>query len=216
MSNLTEKIKELFPQIAADEDLLSEFDNSIVEKHFKKSTIIVDYGDNIKFVPLVLDGVLKVVRENDDEKEVLLYFLTGGNTCAASFSCCMIKKRSEIKVIADTDCSVAFIPVATASQWMSKYDSWRNFVFSVYDQRLFTMIDTIDRLAFSKLDEQLLDYLEHRASLSEDKIIRVSHADIASDLTASREAISRLLKKLESQNKIVLGRNKIQFIDNLN
>ncbi len=209
MSEIKHTIQELFPQLATDENLVKEFDQISMVKEFKKSDIIVDYGDDIKFVPLVLDGVIKVMRENEDENEVLLYFLTGGNTCAASFSCCMVKKRSEIKVIADVDSKVAFIPLELANDWMRKYDSWRNFVFSAYDQRLFTMIDTIDRLAFSKLDEQLIDYLELRSQLSSDRVINVSHADIANDLSSSREAISRLLKKLEDQNKIELGRNKI-------
>lgn len=213
MSDLKEYIHELFPQLAEDEELLKEFDSNIIRvKTFKKGEIIVDYGDQIKFVPLVLEGILKVLRENEEEKEVLLYFLSGGHTCAASFSCCMIKKRSEIKVIADTKSRVAFIPLDTTNEWMRKYDTWRNFVFSAYDERLFSMIDTIDRLAFSKLDEQLLNYLDERSNLISNKEISLSHADIARDLSVSREAISRLLKKLEDQNKIKLGRNKITLV----
>ncbi|MEZ5007134.1 MAG: Crp/Fnr family transcriptional regulator [Chitinophagales bacterium] len=213
MSDLKEYIHELFPQLAEDEELLKEFDSNIIRvKTFKKGEIIVDYGDQIKFVPLVLEGILKVLRENEEEKEVLLYFLSGGHTCAASFSCCMIKKRSEIKVIADTKSRVAFIPLDTTNEWMRKYDTWRNFVFSAYDDRLFSMIDTIDRLAFSKLDEQLLNYLDERSNLISNKEISLSHADIARDLSVSREAISRLLKKLEDQNKIKLGRNKITLV----
>lgn len=208
-SPLRKEIELSFPQFAEDEQLLAEFDSSIQVRSFKKGRLIIDYGALIKFVPLVLDGVVKVLRENEDEKEVLLYFLEGGHTCAATFSCCMIKKRSEIKALADTDCRIAFIPVALANRWMSDYNVWRDFVFSVYDQRLFSMIDTIDRLAFTKLDEQLLDYLEARARLSPNRIIECSHADIARDLTASREAISRLLKKLEEQGVVELGRNKI-------
>lgn len=213
MSDLKEYIHELFPQLAEDEELLKEFDSNIIRvKTFKKGEIIVDYGDQIKFVPLVLEGILKVLRENEEEKEVLLYFLSGGHTCAASFSCCMIKKRSEIKVIADTKSRVAFILLDTTNEWMRKYDTWRNFVFSAYDDRLFSMIDTIDRLAFSKLDEQLLNYLDERSNLISNKEISLSHADIARDLSVSREAISRLLKKLEDQNKIKLGRNKITLV----
>ena len=209
MQELKSVIIELFPQLAKDPNLLKEFDETIITRSYKKSTLVVDYGEYIKYIPLVLDGVLKVLRENEDEKEVLLYFLERGHTCAASFSCCLIKKRSEIKVIADTDCRVAFIPLIKANNWMKKYDSWRDFVFNAYDARLFAMIDTIDRLAFSNLDEQLVEYLESRSEQTTDHIIRMSHAEIASDLSASREAISRLLKKLEDQNKVELGRNKI-------
>lgn len=209
VKELKSVIEELFPQLAKDPDLLNEFDETIITRSFKKSTLIVNYGDHIKYIPLVLDGVLKVLRENEDGKEVLLYFLERGQTCAASFSCCMIKKRSEIKVIADTDCRIAFIPLAKANTWMKKYDAWRDFVFNAYEARLFAMIDTVDRLAFTNLDQQLLEYLESRSVQTEDHTIRMSHAEIARDLSASREAISRLLKKLEDQNKLKLGRNKI-------
>jgi len=212
MPELRDEIAEAFPLLAEDPGLLDDIDRSVKVRSFEKGDLVVDYGDMIKSVPLVLEGILKVMRENND-KEVLLYFLEGGNTCAASFSCCMIKKRSEIKVIADTDCRIAFIPVELASRWMADYDAWRDFVFSMYDQRLFSMIDTIDRLAFTRLDQQLVDYLENRAHLNDDHIIRVSHIDIASDLNVSREAVSRLLKKLEDDGRVELGRNRIRLLD---
>ncbi len=212
MSSIKPLISELFPQLALDPDLMKEFDNKISIRTFKKGHFMVDYGDYITHIPLVLEGVMKVMRENDDEKEVLLYFLEGGNTCAASFSCCMIKKRSEIKVIAETDCKTAFIPLETVNLWMSKYESWRNFVFSMFEQRLTALIDTIDLLAFSSLDDQLLDYLHNRATHTDDGVIQVSHASIANDLTVSREAISRLLKKMEDQKMVKLGRNKITML----
>lgn len=210
---IREIIAEQFPQLAGNKDLLAEFDGSISIRSFSKDDMIIDYGVYIEYIPLVLEGIVKVLRENEEEKEVLLYFLDAGHTCAATFSCCMVKKRSEIKAIADTDCRIAFIPVATANRWMGKYDEWRDFVFGVYDQRLFSMIDTIDRLAFSKLDEQLLDYLRLRAQMSADKVINVSHADIARDLSSSREVISRLLKKLEDDGIVELGRNRITFLE---
>lgn len=209
VKELKSVIKEQFPQLAEDPDLLKEFDKTIITRSFKKSTVIVDYGDHIKYIPLVLDGVLKVLRENEDGKEVLLYFLERGQTCAASFSCCLTKKRSEIKLIADTNCRVALIPLAKANNWMKKYDAWRDYVFNAFEARLFAMIDTVDRLAFTNLDQQLLEYLESRSVQIADHTIRMSHAEIARDLSASREAISRLLKKLEDQKKVKLGRNKI-------
>jgi CRP/FNR family transcriptional regulator len=212
METLREEIAGLFPMLAEDAGLLDELDRSAIIRNFKRGDLVVDYGDMITSVPLVLDGVLKVLREHGDDKEVLLYFLEGGHTCAASFSCCMIKKRSEIKVIADADSRVVFIPLVTANNWMGRHEAWRDFVFSMYDERLFSMIDTIDRLAFAKLDQQLIDYLESRAQLTDDGVIRISHIEIATDLTASREAISRLLKKLEEEGRVELGRNRIKVL----
>ncbi len=212
MSSLKSTITELFPHLAQSPQLMEEFDNSITVRSFEKGDILVDYGDYITHVPLVLEGHLKVMRENDEEKEVLLYFLEGGNTCAASFSCCMIKKRSEIKVISDASARVAYIPLQMVNRWMGKYDVWRDFVFMMFEQRLTSLIDTIDSIAFSKLDDQLLSYLENRALMTDSKLIEISHAEIATDLTASRESISRLLKKMEDQGKVNLGRNKITIL----
>jgi CRP/FNR family transcriptional regulator len=104
------------------------------------------------------------------------------------------------------------IPLNEADKWMGNYPVWRNFILSMYDSKLYQMIDTIDRLAFSKLDEQLLDYLENRTLGLEDRTLEITHQQIAHDLNASREAISRLLKKMEDQKLVKLGRNMITML----
>ena len=202
-------IKELFPELADDIALIESIVKNSSVKKVSKGDILIDYGAYIQFVPLVVKGLIKIIRENTDGREVLLYFLSEGNTCAASFSCCMIQKRSEIKAIAEEDSVIIAIPLQAADEWMSKYASWRNFVMGMYDQRIFAMIDTIDKLAFAKLDEKLWDYLQDRVMISGPIIENVSHLDIAQDLNVSREAISRLLKKLEQQGKLEIHRNKL-------
>ena len=200
----------MFPELAKDQKLLEEIIFRSSVRKVNKGDIIIDYGSYIKFVPLVVDGLLKIVRENEEGKEVLLYFLTGGNTCAASFSCCMVQKRSEVKAIAEEDTTIITIPLQAADEWMGKYAVWRNFVMNMYDQRLFDMIDTIDKLAFAKLDEKLWQYLEDRSYITGSNVLQdISHQEIASDLNVSREAISRLLKKLEQQGKVTLARNRV-------
>lgn len=212
MSEITGLIRNLFPKLAEDAPLLEELEKAAAIRTFRQGDLLIDYGAQVAFVPLVFEGVLKVMRENGEDRELLLYFLEAGQTCAASFSCCMIRKRSEVRVVADTNGRMAAIPLEYANRWMAEHESWREFVLTVYDRRMFALIDTIDRLAFSKLDEQLIDYLETRYHLSPDRVIRVSHAEIARDLSASREAISRLLKKLEDAGEVRLGRNKIHLV----
>lgn len=206
-------LKDLFPDLAPDQELIEEIERRSSVREVEKGTIIIDYGSYIHFVPLVVRGLVKVMRENSDGKEVLLYFLSGGSTCAATFSCCMIRKRSEVKAIAEEDTTIIMIPLEAADEWMGKYTKWRNFVMSMYDQRLFAMIDTVDKLAFSKLDEKLWDYLTERVLYTDNHTVEVSHQEIADDLNASREAISRLLKKLENQDKIKIHRNKIELLE---
>ena len=210
MTTMRDFLIRMFPELAKDQKLLEEIIFRSSVRKVNKGDIIIDYGSYIKFVPLVVDGLLKIVRENEEGKEVLLYFLTGGNTCAASFSCCMVQKRSEVKAIAEEDTTIITIPLQAADEWMGKYAVWRNFVMNMYDQRLFDMIDTIDKLAFAKLDEKLWQYLEDRSYITGSNVLQdISHQEIASDLNVSREAISRLLKKLEQQGKVTLARNRV-------
>ena len=205
-------IKKLFPVFAGDTRFLEEMVSEITPLSFQKGDTIIDYGDYIRSVPLVVKGLIKVMRENEDGKEVLLYHLSAGYTCAASFSCCMVRKRSEIKVICDDDSIIYSIPLSTADRWMSQFPIWRNFIFTMYDNRMFALIDTIDKLAFSQLDEKLMHYLDELVVHKGSNKIKVSHAEVANDLNVSREAVSRLLKKLESQEKVKLDRGLITLV----
>ena len=196
-----------------NEHLVSEIIQVSMIKHYKEGQLIIEYGDNITHIPLVINGSVKVSRQSEDESEIFLYYLNGGDTCAASFSCCMVKKRSEISAVAEDNSTLLMVPLERASAWMSKYPEWRNFIFNMYDDRIFSLIDTIDRLAFSKLDEQLLEYLELKSDAVHSRLIETTHGGIATDLNVTREAISRLLKKLEKSGQVKLGRNKIELLN---
>lgn len=213
MNNISiQTVKTRFPELN-DEALLREIvDRSKIIK-VSEGEAIIEYGDQISHVPLVLDGAIKVSREDDKDHEIFLYYLTSGDTCAASFSCCMVQKRSEISAIAEEDSMILMIPLEYADLWMGKYADWRNFIFNMYDQRMFSLIDTIDRLAFSKLDEQLVEYLDMKSLTLNSNVIETTHQKIAMDLNVTREAISRLLKKLEKAGKLKLERNKIHLMD---
>lgn len=202
-------ILDQFPELAVEDELLESIVRASTLKKVSRGDILIDYGSYIQFVPLVVKGLIKIIRENEEGKELLLYFLSEGNTCAASFSCCMIRKRSEIKAVAEEDSLIIAIPLKEAEEWMGKYPTWRNFVMNVYDQRIFAMIDTIDKLAFAKLDEKLWDYLQERVFITGNVLNNLSHQEIANDLNVSREAVSRLLKKLEQQGKVEIHRSKI-------
>ena len=209
---LRQYIIDTFPEFEKDSDFVEVLAKTVVEKKFEKGDVIVDFGDVIKSVPLVVDGVVKISRANEDNKEVFLYYLSEGNTCAASFSCCLIRKRSEIRAVCEKDATLLFIPLEKAEQWMGTYRVWRNYVLGIYDSRIFDLIDTIDNLAFAKLDEKLWDYLEEKSLVMDSKEIIVSHNEIAKDLNVSREAVSRLLKKLESNGQIKMSRGRLEIL----
>jgi len=181
--------------------------------HFKAGERIMDYGSYIKLVPLVINGSIKVVREDEErDKELFLYFLNAGDTCSMSFSCCMMDKVSDIRTTAEDDTTLIGIPIKYVDEWMMKYQSWKSFVMLSYDHRLQELIQTIDHIVFHKLDDRLLDYLQKKSTAISSKVIHTTHQDIAYDLNASREGISRILKQFEKMNKIKLGRNKIELM----
>lgn len=181
--------------------------------NFPAGQVIMNYGSYIKLVPLLVKGSIKVVREEEEEgRELLLYYLNSGETCSMSFSCCMMNKQSDIRTTAVDDTTLIGIPVKYADEWMTEFKNWKNFVMRSYDFRLQEMIKTIDNIAFKKMDDRLLSYLEDKSKAQKTKIINTTHQKIADELNASREAVSRLLKQLEKKEVIKLGRNKIELL----
>ena len=184
--------------------------------HYKTGDTLMDYGSFIEFVPLVVDGVLKVMREDENGNEIFLYFINAGQSCTMSFSCCIRNKRSEVRAVIEEDTTLIGIPVKEVDEWMMEFNSWKSFIMRSYDARLNELIYAIDNIAFSKMDERLSRYLEDKSFALNTKTIQTTHQDIATDLNASREAISRLLKKLENSGRVKLGRNKITILTDLN
>jgi len=205
-------LQQKFPQIA-ERALQNEIAEVSKLFHFKSGEVIMNFGSYVKLVPLVVSGSIKVTREDDEEgRELLLYFLGEGETCAMSFTCCMMHKKSDIRTEAVEDTVIIGIPIHYVDAWMGKYQSWKNFVMTTYDDKMKEMVRTIDSIAFKGLDDRLVKYLDERAKLAGSPIISITHQEIAADLNVSREAVSRLLKKLENLGQVELGRNQIKII----
>ncbi len=182
---------------------------------FRPGQIIIDYGQYIRFVPLVLEGSVKVMRMNPDGKEIILYYLIPGETCSLTFSCCLTQKQSEVRTEAEEKTIILGIPFQYMDEWFGKYVSWKNFILGTMEDRMNKLLQTIDSIAFKKMDERLLLYLKEKAVATNSFIITSSHQQIADDLHASREAISRLLKIMENEGLIKLGRNRIELTKQL-
>ncbi|MDG1728874.1 MAG: Crp/Fnr family transcriptional regulator [Algibacter sp.] len=193
-----------------DEDLISEISEKGIFKAFKKDDIIIDINQTLNFIPLLLTGDIKIIREDTDGNELLIYFLEAGDTCTMSLTCCLGTTKSKIRAVAEKDSSLIMIPVQNMQTWFHNNESWRNFILQSYQIRFDEMLEAIDSLAFMKMDERLYKYLKNMAMVDETKTISIKHQDIAEDLNTSRVVVSRLLKKLENENKIKLGRNKIE------
>lgn len=174
---------------------------------------IMEIGQYVKGMPLLISGAIKVLREDKDGDELLLYYLEKGDTCSMTLSCCMGDARSEIRAIAETDTKLIMVPIEKMEEWTAKYKSWRNFVFESYHSRLNELLLTLDSLAFNKMDERLVSYLKEKARVNKEQTIHNTHQEIAYELHSSRVVISRLLKKLEQMGKIELHRNYIKILE---
>lgn len=171
--------------------------------------VILNVGDKMKMIPIVLEGSIKVSRENDNGDELLLYYIEGGDTCAMTLQCCVRHSASEIKATSMEPSLLLLIPVDMMEVWMHKYKTWREYILQSYHTRLTELMETVDAMAFMRLDERLMKYLVDQAKLLGSLEINLTHQQIAEDLHSSRVVISRLLKQLEIKGKIKLQRNKI-------
>lgn len=194
-------------------ELMEDIKNVATLKTAKSGDSIMEIGQYIKYIPIVVSGSLKILRENEDGNELFMYYINAGDTCSMSLTCCMQNRISGLRAVVEEDIEYLAIPISYLEDWIKKYASWRSFIFKSYQIRFDEMLSTIDSLAFKKMDERLSEYLDQKAAHSGGEIIHTTHQEIATDLHASREAVSRLLKKMEQDNKIVLGRNKIEILE---
>lgn len=209
-SEIPDILRTYFPQLS--EPALQEAILTDGTVHtFRAGEMIMDFDSYIKMVPLVVRGSIKVSREDDEGNELFLYYLQPKEACSMSFSCCLANKRSAIRAIAEEETTIIGIPTQKVEGWMSQFSSWKNFVMRAYDERMMDLVKVIDSIAFTNMDERLLKYLNQKSTVTKSKVIQATHQEIAHDLNASREAISRLLKRLEKIGKVKLGRNMIEL-----
>jgi CRP/FNR family transcriptional regulator len=202
--------KKLFPEF--EPALVDIIETEAVEKKFVAGDVIMRTGQYIKSTVLVLEGRIKIYRENQDGGEFLMYYLGPGQACAISMICAIQSQTSEIMAIAEEDTDVLMIPIQLMEDLMSKYKSWYQFVIQTYRSRFDEFLSVIDNIAFRNMDERLEFYLKRHIADSDKKNIELSHQQIADDLNSSREVISRLLKKMEQRNLVKLHRNMIELL----
>ncbi|MFK8045766.1 MAG: Crp/Fnr family transcriptional regulator [Crocinitomicaceae bacterium] len=198
--------------ILNDEKLVDQILKVAKIQKIAAQEILVDIGQEITHFPLIVDGSLKIQREDADGREVFLYYVESGNTCAATVTCCLKSKRSNIRATVEEDSKILNIPINYMDEWICMYPVWRAYIFQSFSNRFDDLLNAVDQLAFKKMDERLLEYLKNTASLIKGSTVHMSHQEIAIDLNTSREVISRLLKQLELAELVQLGRGKIEIL----
>jgi len=195
--------------------LLAELEANSMLMSIAAGQTMLNPGQTIRAVPILLSGSFKVSRVNEEGQELLLYYVKDGESCAMTFTCCMMSHSSVIKGTAEEDSELLCVPMDVMDGWMIKYPTWKRFVMSTILSRFTEILKSIDDIAFKKLDDRLVNYLKEKSKTTGSALINLTHQQIGDDLGTNRVVVSRLLKKLEIDNKLLLYRNQIKLLSDM-
>ena len=202
-ANFSQFEKELFEEIVEEGQLVL----------FPESELMMDIGQRIEQIPLIVQGTVKVFREDEEDHEIFLYYLKEGEACAITLICSEREGYSKIKAIPVEDTIAITLPIKKLDEWMFKYKSWYYFVMDSYQDRFEELLKVVEEIAFHQMDERLLAYLRKSVEANHSKTIKATQQQIANELNTSREVVGRLLKKLEQDGTVKIGRHLIEVID---
>lgn len=195
-----------------DPDFKKEIAESRDLKLFPAGTVILDIDSYVNYIPLVMSGSVKVVRTEEDGREILLYYLTPGESCISSILSGLTQDTSKVKAVVEEDAEILMLSLIKAKEWLTKYPEWSTFVFELYHKRFEDLVTMVNSIAFQKVDARILYLLNQKSQLYKSKELSVTHQQLADELGITREAVSRVLKQIETEGKIKLSRNKITLM----
>jgi CRP/FNR family transcriptional regulator len=207
-----DSLKDALPNFT-DADLLQAILNQGQIVTLPAGKVLLEPGQFIKAVPLVIGGSVKILRTDEEGKELFLYYLDPGETCALSLTCCSSSKPSEIRAVVEEDSVLIFIPIQVHEKFSEQFKQWKDFVSETYQRRFQELLAALDAVAFKRMDERLMRYIVTKMKQYKANELRTTHQEIANELGTSREVVSRLLKQLEKKKWIELGRNIIYIRD---
>ena len=196
-------------------DLLIEIEARSTLMKISGGETVMKIGSPVRAVPLVISGIVKVSRINDEGQEILLYYVRKGETCAMSFTCWMTSQVSSVEGVAEEDSVLLAVPGKVVDEWLLKYPSWKKFVMTTILDGFTIVIKSIDDIAFKKMDDRLIIYLKEKSKATGSSLINLTHQQIGDELGTNRVVVSRLLKKLENDNRLLLYRNQIKLLRDL-
>ncbi|QGY42161.1 helix-turn-helix domain-containing protein [Maribellus comscasis] len=200
---------EIFAQLTSK--LVSEIKNHGIKKEVPADLEVMREGQYIKAIPFVMNGLVKVYTRYD-ERELLLYYIKPGESCIMSFDACLQNKPSKVYASTEEQSTILLLPVGKVFRWMKEYPEMNTLFFLQYNTRYSELINMINQVLFEKLDKRLMEYLRAKVSLTNKNQINISHRKIANDLGTAREVVTRILKKMENENKISQDADGIKII----
>lgn len=181
-------------------------------KTFGENEVILNENAYIKAIPIVTKGSIRVMRTEEDGRELLLYYIQAGESCIMSFLGGMHEDTSKVKAIAEEETEILFIPIEKVSSLIKEFPEWLDYIFKLYHKRFEELLEVVNAIAFKKLDERLLDLIKVKSQLTHSNTLQITHEQLANELGTARVVVSRLLKQMEDEGLIELGRNKLMLM----
>lgn len=194
------------------EELRQKVREFSIIKNYKAGDVILNENSYIRSIPLVSKGAIRVIRTDEDGREILLYYIKAGESCIMSFLGGLHHEKSKVKAEVEEEAEIFFLPMDKVSEFIREYPEWLDYIFKLYHRRFEELLEVINAIAFKKVDERLILLLNKKAELTGLKIIITTHEQLANELGTARVVVSRLLKQLEDEKKLILGRNKIELL----
>lgn len=202
----------LSSEFSSSPELVEKLYQNGVTKNYHEGDVILDENASIRSIPIVMKGMLKVIRTEDDGREILLYYIKAGESCIMSFLGGMHNEKSIVRAEIEEDAEILFLPVDKVSLFIKEHPEWLDYIFRLYHKRFEELLDIINAIAFKKVDERLLSLLHKKSAITGSHMITITHEQLANELGTARVVVSRLLKQLEEDGRVKLGRNKITLV----
>lgn len=193
-------------------ELVKKLHQNSIRKEYEAGSVILNENASIRSIPIVVKGTLKVIRTEEDGREILLYYIKAGESCIMSFLGGMHNETSKVKAEVEEDAEILFLPMDKVSLFIKEYPQWLDYIFRLYHKRFEELLEIVNAIAFKKVDERLLTLLYKKQELTGNKTLTITHEQLANELGTARVVVSRLLKQLEEIGKVKLGRNKITLV----
>lgn len=177
----------------------------------KKGDVIVRDGQYIKFLPIVINGAIRVYQQKED-REVLLYYVRAQETCTMSLAAAYFNNKSTSHGVAIQPTEALIFPSSLIMEWQLKYPSWNKYVMRMFRSRYDQLIGSLERVVFEHINVRVMEYLKQKSEIEETKMLNLSHQDLANELGTTRVVISRILKQFENDKKIELLRGAIRLL----
>ncbi len=194
-----------------DNELIKSFEKEGIVKKVAKDTELIRDGQYINSIPIIIKGLVKVFTKYN-EKEFLLYYIQPSESCVMSFIVSRKNEPSTFFAKTEEDSEILILPANRVQEWIKIYPEFNAMFFDLFNERYFDLINTLNHVLFDRLDSRLYSYLKEKTILFNSSVISISHKDIANEMGTSREVITRVLKKLESESKVIQTSKGIQIL----